>query len=325
MLVQHLSNITCQWRPDQQRDALHDGDQAQGGGEAAHLHHVHEDGEHQGAHHAHGQPVDDDEGHQDGEGGPHAADGVAEPVDQQGGGEHVDVPPFEPGHVEDDPEDGADHDVDHAQDGQQQGGASLLHAVSRGVRNQVDQGDHKAQHHPGEAHGVHAVASVAAELIKGHVFAQAAAQESPGSSQPPRLPPARFLLGEPRPVVHRRLTPTPGDPQGSHHRPAHAAVQQDGPQHQEAASPAQLGVEEVPQDRQHAQPQGGAHGRHGVGERPPPHKVVSEDGHGRLEAEAEAEAWGEGQRQKEPLAELLVLVLVLVPVLVPVLGGSRSL
>lgn len=80
-----------------------------------------------------------------------------------------------------------------------------------------------------------------------------------------------------------------GGMEGPHHRSAHAAVQQDGPQNQEASPPSQLNVEVVTKERQSAQTQGSAHGRHGVGERTAPHKVVPEDRHSWLEAEAETE------------------------------------
>lgn len=92
--------ITCQRRPDEQRDALHDGNQAKSGLEAAHIHHIHKDGVHQGPHHAHAQPEDDHVDHQHSKIGPNAADTVTEPVDQQSRSKHVNMPPFEPGHVE---------------------------------------------------------------------------------------------------------------------------------------------------------------------------------------------------------------------------------
>lgn len=92
-----------------------------------------------------------------------------------------------------------------------------------------------------------------------------------------------------------------GKLQGSHHCSTHATIQQDAPKHQETASPAELRVEVVTQNRQNAQSQGSAHGRHGVGKRPPPHKVLSEDGDGRLEAEAETKTCKDEQTTKAPV------------------------
>lgn len=165
------SEITCQRRPDEQRDTLHDGNQAKSGLEVAHLHHIHEDSVHQGPHHTHGQPEDDHIYHQHGKIRPNAADTVTEPIDQQSRSEHVNMPPFEPGHVEHDSESRADEDVDHTQDGQHQGSLSLFHSMCRSIRNQKYQRHQKAKHHPGETYGIHTVMSVVAELVKGHVFA----------------------------------------------------------------------------------------------------------------------------------------------------------
>lgn len=88
-------------------------------------------------------------------------------------------------------------------------------------------------------------------------------------------------------MVHQGLASMPGRLEGPHHRAAHAAVEQHGPENEETSPPAQLCVEVVAQDRQSAQPQGSAYGGHGVGKRTAAHKVVAEDRHGWLEAEAE--------------------------------------
>lgn len=50
-------------------------------------------------------------------------------------------------------------------------------------------------------------------------------------------------------------------------------------------------MEVVSQDRQSAQSQGGARGGHGVGKYTATHKVVSQDCHSWLEAEAETKTW----------------------------------
>lgn len=187
--------ITCHWRPNEQRDALHDGNQAKSGGEAAHLHHIHEDSEHQGPHHTHGQPEDYHIYNQHSETGPNAADIVTEPIDQQSRSKHINMPSFKPGHVENDAKSRADDDVDHTQDGQYQGSLSLLHSMCCSIRNQIYQGHQKPKHHPDESYGKHTEASVVAELIKGHMFAQGIQQETLNSSQSPHFLLPVFLLG----------------------------------------------------------------------------------------------------------------------------------
>ncbi|TNN22810.1 hypothetical protein EYF80_067075 [Liparis tanakae] len=242
------------------------------------------------AHHAHGEPVDHHVGQQHAEAGPRAADGVAQPVDQQRPGEHVDVAPLEPRRAEEHADGRPHRDVHQAQDGEQQRGAARLHAVGRGVRHQVHQRHHEAQHQPRDAHGEGAVAGVVAQLVERHVFGEERRQAAPRASRPPaRLPGAALLLLL-RPVVHQRLAPAaPGRPQRPHDGAAHAAVEQHAAQHQEAAPPAQRGVQVVAQEGQRAQAQRRARGRHGVGEGAAPHEVVAEDGHRGLEAEAETQ------------------------------------
>lgn len=165
-------SFTCQWRPNEQRDTLHDSKEAKGWGKAAHLHYIHEDGKHQGAHHAHGKPVDHHVSQQYMEAGPDAADAVTEPIDKQSCRKHVNVSPFEPWHVKDDAKRWPHHDVDDPQDGQQVRSLTRLHVICCGVGNQIHQRYHKPEHRPRDADGVHAVAQVIAELIEGHVFAQ---------------------------------------------------------------------------------------------------------------------------------------------------------
>lgn len=88
-------------------------------------------------------------------------------------------------------------------------------------------------------------------------------------------------------MVHQGLASMLGRLERPHHCSTHAAVKQDSPQNEETSPPAQLCVEVVTQERQNTQTQGSAHGRHGVGKRTAPHKVVPEDRHSWLEAEAE--------------------------------------
>lgn len=94
-------------------------------------------------------------------------------------------------------------------------------------------------------------------------------------------------------MIHQGLASTLGGLEGPHHCSTHTAVKQDGPQNQKASPPAQLCVEVVTQKRERAQTQRRAGGRHGVGKHTATHKVVPEDCHSRLEAEAETESCNE--------------------------------
>ncbi len=242
--------ITCQWRPNEQRDAFHDSEQAQRWGEAAHLHYIHEDSEHQGAHHTHGQPVERHISQQYSKAGPNTADTVTEPVDQQSWGKYINVSPFEPGQVEEDAKGRSHHDVNDTQDGEQQRSLALLHVVCCCVWNQIHQRHHKPKHHPGDADGIHTVTRVITELIKGHVFAQGSQQKAPYCSHPSFFLLLHiFLLWQRGSMVHQRLASMLGGLEGPHHCAAHAAVKKDSPQNKETSPPAQLCVEVVTQER----------------------------------------------------------------------------
>lgn len=289
LLFYDILCVTCQRRSNKQRDALHDGEQPQRRREAPHLHYIHQDGEHQRPDHAHRKSVRDHIRHQHGESGPDAADAVTEPVEEQGGGKHINMAPFEPGHVEHDGERRPHHDVNDTQDGEQQRSPARLHAVGRGVRNQIYQRHHEAQHHKSDAYGKHTVMPVVEELIEGHVFFDGGHQRPPSGPEPQF--PLRLLFWRRRCAVHQRLAAMLFGLKGPHHSAAHAAVQQDGAQDEKAPPPAELWVEVVSQERQSAESQGRSCGGHGVGKRTPTHKVVTQDGDGRLETEAEAESW----------------------------------
>lgn len=128
---------TCQWWAHQYSDALHTTDEAQGRVEASHIHGVHEYSHQEWADEAHGEAEDHHERQQHGEGGCYATHAVAQAVHQDGHRKHVHEvwAPAEAGQTEDQRHHRTHKDIDQAQDGHEQGGAVLGHAVRGGVRH----------------------------------------------------------------------------------------------------------------------------------------------------------------------------------------------